>query len=139
MSARVRAAGFIAGGIHLALVYKDGSWWHKGRLLPRGCLDSRDFYKAAFRLLLEANPTTPVLNLAVSCFDLHKSLSVQLEFFTDVVKNGKLVKSIDDINQKWGDFTIGAARSLGGAETVLDRIAFGGVKELEEITLLDSR
>ena len=39
---------------------------------------------------------------------------------------------MDSINKKWGDFTLGSARSLNGAKVVLDRIAFGGVKELEE-------
>lgn len=132
MSARVRRAGYSAGGVHLALVYKDGSWWHKGRLMPQKHFDSRDFYQAAFRLLLSANPVSPVLNLAVSCFDLSQNKTQQLSFFSDVVKNKNLVKSIDVINDKWGDFTIGSARGLGGAKTVMDRIAFGGVKELVE-------
>ena len=70
MCSRLRSAGYRARGIHLMIAYKNGSWWHKGRLLPQARFDSRDFYKAAFQLLLEASPSTPVLNLAVSCFGL---------------------------------------------------------------------
>lgn len=124
MSSRVRMAGYRASGVHLAIVYKNGSWWHKGRF-------TEDIYKGAFRLLLEANPSSPVLNLAVSCYGLTRSSFLQLNIFEDVEKRKDLFKSIDKLNQRWGDFTVTRARSMGGAKIVMDRIAFGGVKELE--------
>lgn len=136
MCSRLRGAGYRAGGIHLMLTFKNGSWWHRGRLLPQAQFDSRDFYKAAFRLLIEANPTTPVLNIAVSCFGLTKADSFQLNFFENVGKKQSLTLALDDINERWGGFTVGSARSFGGAKVVMDRIAFGGVKELEEFTIL---
>jgi hypothetical protein len=101
--------------------------------LPEAHFDSRDFYKAAFRLMIEADPKTPVLNIAVSCFGLTRDGPLQLGMFEDAAKKEKLVKSIDSVNEKWGGFTIGSARSFNGAKFVLDRIAFGGVKELEEL------
>lgn len=133
MCGRMRDAGYVAGGVHLALVYKDGSWWHKGRLMAAPRFDSRDVYKAAFRLLIEANPKTPVLNIAVSCFDLRKDDSLQLELFNDIAKKEELTEAVDDINERWGDATVFSGRSMTGTKVVLDRIAFGGVKELEEL------
>jgi DNA polymerase-4 len=139
MCSRLRRAGYRASGIHLAIAYKSGKWWHEGRLLGRSLFDSRDIYKSALRLLLRSptgvNSEGFVLNLAVSCFGLTKNDSTQLEFFNDVFKKTDLVNAEDAINEKWGDFTVGSARSFRGAQTVLDRIAFGGVKELEEFTL----
>jgi hypothetical protein len=135
MCSRLRGAGYKASGIHLTLTFKNGSWWHRGRLLIQPQFDSRDFYKAAFRLLIEANPATPVLNIAVSCFGLSKADSLQLNFFENVGKKQNLTMTLDDINERWGGFTVGMARSFGGAKMVMDRIAFGGVKELEEFTL----
>ncbi len=133
MCSRLRAAGYRARGIHLMVTYKDGSWWHKGRLLPEVKFDSRDFYKSAFRLLLEANPASPVLNLAVSCFGLTKDSAIQLDFFDNVPGKINLVTAVDGINDRWGDFTVGSLRALGGSKIVMDRIAFGGVKDLEEL------
>lgn len=135
MCSRLRNAGYQASGVHLAIIYKNGSWWHKGRLLGTSYFDSRDFYKAAFRLLLEAKPAVPVLNLAVSCFNLTKSDNIQLGFFNNLPKQKELVKAQDKINEKWGNFTLASARSFGGSDVVLDRIAFGGIKELEEFSL----
>jgi arginyl-tRNA synthetase len=50
-----------------------------------------------------------------------------------------LVNAGDLINKRFGDFTISSARSLSGAKMILDRISFGGVKELTEQTLLPAR
>lgn len=133
MCSRLRAAGFRATGIYLMIAYKDGSWWHKGRQLSQPRFDSQDFYRAAFRLLLEAGPKTPVLNLAVSCFGLVRDNSIQLEFFDNVPERVNLVQAIDKVNERWGDFSVFSGRSMGGAKVVMDRIAFGGVKELEEL------
>jgi DNA polymerase-4 len=130
MCSRLRHAGYVAGGIHIALVFKDGSLWHRGHLMQNSKFDSRDFYHAAFKLLIEANPDKPVLNLAISCFDLNENKSLQLGLFRNELTRSDLVKATDLINEKWGDFTIGSAKSFGGAKIVMDRIAFGGIREL---------
>ena len=100
MCSRLRNAGYGATGIHLTLIFKDGSFWHKGRKLGNLYFDSRDFYKAAFRLLLEANPKTPVLNIAVACYGLQKNNKLQLGLFEDEIKKEKLTNSIDLVNLK---------------------------------------
>jgi hypothetical protein len=41
--------------------------------------------------------------------------------------------AMDQINDKYGDFMITPALMMGMDETIIDRIAFGGVKELEEL------
>ncbi len=135
MCSRLRGAGYKASGIHLMLTFKNGSWWHRGRLLAQPYFDSRDFYKAAFRLLIEADPDSPVLNIAVSCFGLTRANSLQLNFFENIGEKQNLTLAVDDINGRWGGFTVGSARSFGGAKMVMDRIAFGGIKELEEFSL----
>jgi hypothetical protein len=40
---------------------------------------------------------------------------------------------MDKINDKYGEFVITPALMMGMDETIIDRIAFGGVKELEEL------
>ena len=132
MGSRLRRAGYKASGIHLALLYRDGSYWHKGASLPRTLFDSRDFYKEALRILCQSPVRKPVLNLAVSSFNLKKVDSLQLDLFEDAVKKENLVRSIDRINKRWGEFVVTPARMIGTRGFVPDRIAFGAVKELEE-------
>jgi len=133
MSARLRRAGYKARGVHLSLLNKNGSFWHKGRLTDRELFDSRDFFKEAFTLLTEANPVSPVRNIAVSAYALTPNLTSQMELFVDVVKNESLANAMDAINERWGDFTLGMGVARRGENVVLDRIAFGGIKETEEL------
>lgn len=139
MCSRLRSAGYFASGIHLAIIYKNGSFWHKGKLLSKPYFDSRDFFQVAFRLLLESqsekqgSEPIPVLNIAISSYNLTRFGTLQLDMFEDIEKKEKLIKSLDAVNEKWGGFTVGSGRSFGGAKIVMDRIAFGGVKELEEL------
>ncbi|MBU0569375.1 hypothetical protein KKB40_01170 [Patescibacteria group bacterium] len=51
--------------------------------------------------------------------------------FDDVVKKQKLVDAIDDVNNRWGNFIITPAKMLlADSNSVPDRIAFGGAREL---------
>lgn len=134
LGTRFRRAGFLARGVHLAISYKDGSFWHKGRLTEKELFDPRDIFKEAVKLLFEAKPQKPVREIAVSCFGLSPAKNFQLNLFTDVSKKEKLTRAVDMINSRWGDLTIGLAQTFKTQNVVLDRIAFGSVKELEEFS-----
>ena len=70
-----------------------------------------------------------VRNLAVSVYDLIPSTDEQLELFG----SHKVSEAMDEINDKYGDFMITPALMMGMREIILDRVAFGGVKELQEL------
>ena len=135
MSFRLRKANLKTQGIHLALYYRDGSFWHWGVKTSRVLFDTRDIYKEMLRLLGLSYLGKPVREISVSCLNLVKSKSSQLEFFDDVLKKEKLTESIDEINNRWGEFVVYSAKMVNTKDYVPDRIAFGGVKELEEFTL----
>jgi hypothetical protein len=40
---------------------------------------------------------------------------------------------MDEINDKYGEFVTTPALMMGMEHTILDRVAFGGAKELKEI------
>jgi DNA polymerase-4 len=48
-------------------------------------------------------------------------------------KSHAVAEAMDRINDKYGDFVITPALMMGMDDTIIDRIAFGGVKELEEL------
>ena len=136
MGFRLRQAGFKAKGVHLGIAYRDWSFWHKGVSFPRALYDSREIYKKAFGLMYMSPYKKPVRELAVSAFGLLKSKNSQLELFCDVLKNENLVGACDEINERWGNYTLTPAKMfLSDKKWVPDRIAFGGVKELEEFTI----
>lgn len=132
-SSRMRRAGFCGGGIHLALLFSNYSFWHKGQILLEPLFDTRDIYKEILALFLKCPyKGQPIRQIAVTLFNLKKLNTLQLEFsFGDRDKKQKLMRAVDTINSRWGSFVITPAKMMEAKEAVNDRIAFGSVKEIE--------
>jgi len=129
MSARVRLAGYKLGGVHLAVFYQDGGYWHRGVSIQRQIFDTREIISASYRLLKEAQEkfgrSKAVRSLAVSSFKLTKTKFLQLDLFDQEEKKLALNDQIDLINKRWGDYVVAPARMINTARFVPDRIAFG--------------
>ena len=132
MSARLRKGGFVARGVHLAVSYRNHAYYHRALTVPKILFDARDIYKIAYLTLCRSPYKEAVANLAVSCFNLSSAGNVQLELFDNVERKLKLSQALDKVNERWGDYVITPARMLGMDDQVIDRISFGGIKELED-------
>jgi DNA polymerase-4 len=130
---RLRKAGYTAQGVHVASVYTDFPFWHTGRKVDLPLYTTREIYLKALRLLNQSGYTKRVRNLAVSVYDLLPHHSEQLEMFSS--RSHAVAEAMDKINDKYGEFVITPALMMGMDDTIIDRIAFGGVKELEELYL----
>jgi DNA polymerase-4 len=128
---RLRKAAYTAQGVHVSCVYTDFSFWHISRKVAVPVYTTREIYLKALWLLNMSGYTKQVRNLAVSVYDLIPSRSEQLDMFAS--KTHAVAAAMDKINDKYGEFVITPALMMGMDETILDRIAFGGVKELEEL------
>ena len=126
---RLRQGGYTTGGVHLAIVYRDGTYWHQGLTVPE-IFAGNDVYRHIRQLLQTCPHRKPVRNLAISCFNLRQRDSVQLVLFENILKKKKLTHAIDKIKRRYGQYAITPALMLSAKENVPDRIAFGGVSEL---------
>jgi len=134
MGRRLRKAQKTARGIHVACGYIDWSWWHRGKTFDEELFSTDELFKKVM-LVFNMQPQRKVVTkLDVCCFDLVKAESVQESLFeTSRKRKREVSKALDSINNKWGEWTIYSARMFGRQKEVIDRIAFGGVKELEEV------
>jgi DNA polymerase-4 len=128
---RLRKAGYTAQGVSVACVYTDYAYWHIRRKVEQVLYTTREIYLKALRLLNQSGYPKRVRNLAVSVYDLLPYQSEQLEMFG--TKSQAVSQAMDQINDKYGEFVITPALMMGMDDTIIDRIAFGGVKELEEL------
>lgn len=126
---RLRKGGYTTRGVHLAILYRDGSYWHQGLTVPEIFAGS-DVYRYAHQLLCRSPHRKPVRNLAISCFNLRKQGDTQLVLFENVLKKKKLTRAVDKIKRLYGQYILASALMLPAKENVPDRIAFGGVSEL---------
>lgn len=133
MGYRMRKAGYKARGVHLSIIYRDFDYWHIGASMPDFIFDSKDIYKAIFKLLLKCPYQKAVRQLAASVFNLQKNIYTQMSLLEDLIIKEKLVRAVDNINERWGNFVITPATMMSTEGLVPDRISFGGIKELEEI------
>ena len=85
-------------------------------------------------LVFNAQPLKKIIaNLAVSCFQLVPASSMQENLFdTELMKKREVSKAMDKINDKYGEYLITPALMMGLDRQIIDRIAFGSVRELED-------
>jgi DNA polymerase-4 len=129
MGKHLRFAGKQAKGIHLAVLYGDHTWFHRGENMENYVFSSRDFFEKARNLLFTFPPRNgvwgQVREIAVSCFNISSINNLQYELFSNTERKNKLTRAMDKINQKFGDYVISPANLLLVRDAVPDRIAFG--------------
>lgn len=129
---RMRRSGYTCKGVHVAMLYQDGDHWHQGMKFDEPMLDSRDIYRKAFKLMCRAPHRKPVRALAESVFHLERGAAAQMTLFGVKEETERLVKALDAINLRYGDFVITPAVMLAAKDLVPDRISFGSVEDLEQ-------
>lgn len=134
MGRRLRKAGHRALGVHIACLYVDGTHWHMGRKFSTALYTTSELFKKALLLLNKQPEWKKVTHLAVSCYDLIDSDVEQVGLFDfGEVKKKELSNAMDSMNDRYGEFIITPALMMGMNEQIVDRVAFGGVRDLEEI------
>lgn len=134
MGRRLRKAGKTARGVHVGMSYIDGSYWHRGKLFDSEMCTTDALFKKVM-LIFNMQPVLKVVNhLDICCFQLSDARIVQETLFeTGEEKMRDVSKALDAINDRYGEYTIIPALMKGREKEVIDRIAFGGIKDMEEV------
>jgi nucleotidyltransferase/DNA polymerase involved in DNA repair len=157
---RLRKNGLTAGGIHLYLsfvnyqdiMHKDngfiggenmtsGRSWHHGEKVGYRLYSTESVYHAAKSLLMRADIPFKVRGMSITTFDLEPVDPEQLSLFeSQNVKGQTFHKSfsadrnisdaLDKINNRYGEFVITPATMMDIHGQILDRIAFGNVRDV---------
>lgn len=127
---RMRGQGFCARGIHLSLSFKNGYWWSKSHDTKAIMYSNHDIYFHAKQLLLQIVIPDLATNIAVSVYGLVSLQPEQLSIFGGTRLDGRALTDAEDaINDRYGEFTLTAATMAGMDDLILERIAFGSVKD----------
>jgi len=134
MGRRLRMAGYCAKGIHIACIYDDYTYWHKAKKFNKSLFTTQELYLKA-QWVFNKQPEIKVISkISVSCYGLLSSKNSQMSLFDiQQEKQKKVCLTMDNINDKYGEFVIIPALMMEMKDIVLDRIAFGGVKDLEDL------
>lgn len=134
MGRRLRRKSFIACGIHVGMIYKDGTYWHRARLTGEQMYTTMELYRNALLIYNQQPEIKAITKISVSCYDLSSNTKAQMTLFDiDVSKQRKTANAMDDINHRYGEFVITPALMMGMKDTILDRVPFGSTKDLEDL------
>jgi DNA polymerase-4 len=126
MGRRLRQSNQFASGIHLGILYKDYSFWHKGKKINQSISSTKKLFNNIMFLFYLQPKINTVSKISVSCFSLTENGSRQL-LLIDLgeEKTNKISDALDKINDRFGEFTITSATMMDMKDTVVERIAFG--------------
>ncbi len=133
MGRRLRKNGFSAFGIHVGMIYSDGTYWHRGRKNSSDLYSTNELFTKAIWIFNQQPEKKVVAHISVSCYDLISSNDSQASLFDIENKARDVSDALDSINDKYGEFVITPALMMDMKDLVLDRIAFGAVKGIEDL------
>lgn len=133
MGARMRKGAYASRGIHVACVFRDGSFWHTSHTFRDPAFTSQDLYTRAWKLF-SCRPHRSVSNLSVACFGLVEKPLAQPSLFEQENRWRAVTQAVDYINEQWGEFVIAPARMMGLEGKVLDRISYGNIQDLAHLS-----
>lgn len=128
---RLRSAGYFSTGIGLSLIFSDKTTWHTTHKGSSAVHDDLNLLLNALSLYEQDAPKKPVKKIAVTLL-LPAGRQVgletdsgQLSCVVDTVKQKSLINSLDQLNDKWGEYSVTYGSFLGSSGHVRDAIAFG--------------
>jgi len=120
---RLRKNGLMAKSIYIGWDYvrEKGEW--TSRRLPSPLFSTRDIYRWAVRFLNDAYLSDDVRMIAVSVSSLCP-YTPQLSFWRDESKYYELSRTLDDINDRYGEYTVYCGLLHKVKDQARDRIGF---------------
>jgi DNA polymerase-4 len=130
-TSRMRLAGFFCYGVQLGFRYRNGQYALDHIRSPHPLFSSVDIFSQLKKLFYRL-PRDYVSKVDVGVYDLCSGAELQLSCLDNTEKLSSLYRAIDAIEQAWGRNTIHPARMLPAKDLVLNRLPFGGGKEMEQ-------
>lgn len=149
---RLRHIDMSAGGIHLYLSFmnyqefgrRDNGFiggenkaseraWHHGEKVGFRLYSTASIYRVALRLLHQADIHSLVRGMSITTFDLRPADPEQLSLLTDdkmYAADRQVSQAVDSINNRYGEFVITPGTIMDMNGEILDRIAFGSVRDV---------
>ncbi|MCA9329665.1 hypothetical protein KDA11_03395 [Candidatus Saccharibacteria bacterium] len=128
---RLRRHNYTASGVHLMLRFEDYKYYAQGRKQKSDMFATYDIFKAAQRLLDKAIIHSKVTSMQITVFNLHSQEYCQQDMFDNTrLDRRSLALATDDINDRYGEFTLVPALMANMQNTILKRVPFGSIRDI---------
>jgi len=128
---KMRTKGYCARGISLYIQYKTGDAWHSRQAFKSTFYTTPEIFRRAMLLFNQHPRHDYIVMLSVSCYLLEPSTTNQMSILEEVNKEMFLTEAIDEINDRYGNYTVTFANSLGANREIKQKIPFGSTRYFE--------
>lgn len=128
---KLRHKGFCARGINIYIQYKTGDAWHSRKAFKSTFYTTPEIFRRALLLFNQHPRHDHIVMLSVSCYLLEPTTSSQMSILEEVNKEAYLSEAIDEINDRYGNYTVTFANSLGADKQIKQKIPFGSTRYFE--------
>lgn len=128
---KLRYRNVEARGVCVWVSFSAGGGWTDKRMLHSTFYTNQDIWLHVSRLFDHRPKHMVVRTMGLYLYNLTPSTRSQLSMFDDVSKADYLTKTMDEINDFYGSFTIFSADTLIGTRNVKQKIPFGGTEYFE--------
>lgn len=129
--ARLRRKELQSHGLYLSLNYLDHTYVHHSHKFHSPLYSTWEIFKHTKNLLHQLHTGATVTHIAMGVFNLASIYPQQPSLFEETRKKNQLALALDEVNNRYGTFTITPATMFDMHGTILDRIAFGKVKDMQ--------
>lgn len=128
---KLRYKGVEARGICVWTRFQNGEGWYGKRMYKSTFYTNQEVYRRALEQFNGRPKGMNVQTLGLYCYQLSPSSRSQLSIFEDVEKERWLTKSMDEINDFYGAFTVHMGSTMEGKRYIKQKIPFGGTEYFE--------
>ncbi|MDB5181455.1 MAG: Nucleotidyltransferase/DNA polymerase involved in repair [Candidatus Saccharibacteria bacterium] len=120
-----------ARGIMVWADFQNGESFALRKMYKSTFYTDQEVYRRALYLFNQRPKHMIVTRIGVTCYQLTPSTRAQASLLEDINKAEWLTTAIDDINEKYGSFTVSYGTALEGKNVVKQKIPFGSTQYFE--------
>jgi len=128
---KMRHKGFCARGLAVYIRYKGGDYWSSRKAFKSSFFSNSEIYRRATLLFNQHPRLDYVVELGVTAYLLEPSGTNQVSILEDVNKEVWLTEAVDEINQRFGNYTVTFASSADAKGKIKQKIPFGSTRYFE--------
>lgn len=128
---RLRAHDCQAQGVFLGIGFENQTWWGKSKRTKSLLYSSQDIYLAIMRLFRQVEIPARVIHINIAVFDVLPASPHQLGLFDGTrLDTRSLAIASDQINDRYGEFTVVPANMANMQDVIIKRVPFGSVRDI---------
>ena len=125
---RLRRANLTAGGIYLTVGFEGYRFFGHRRKLKERIYATQQIHREAMKVLNMVQINSRVTNISVTVYDLKDLRFKQISLFNSSEADlYAIAEASDEVNDRYGEFTLTPARMANMQDIILKRVAFGKI------------